>query len=221
MVKYQHNKNIKVTIESYEYVYGYKKELLKNIMKLFNDLDIKIFICYGNLIEYERNSPIYHDDDIDMIFDVQSFPKWIQFCNENNRNLEKYNLKFDDRWKYEKKQKNNGIEARLIDYKCPDNLKEFKTMDINTDLIASQVDKKNIWPDWNPDFNNLRPIILWNVKTYAPSKNDTKKILTKHYNKNYLIPNLDYKVYSKDIDDNFSKKSVEKFTNTFQYYKII
>jgi hypothetical protein len=165
-------------------------------MKLFNDLDIKIFICYGNLIEYERNSPIYHDDDIDMIFDVQSFPKWIQFCNENNRNLEKYNLKFDDRWKYEKKQKNNGIEARLIDYKCPDNLKEFKTMDINTDLIASQVDKKNIWPDWNPD-------------------------LTKHYNKNYLIPNLDYKVYSKDIDDNFSKKSVEKFTNTFQYYKII
>ena len=79
MVKFQHNKDIKVTIESYQYVYGYKKELLKNIMKLFNDLNIKIFICYGNLIEYERNSPIYHDDDIDMIFDVTSFPKWIKF----------------------------------------------------------------------------------------------------------------------------------------------
>lgn len=182
---FQHNK-VTITRRSYLYVYEYKKQLLKNITKLLTDLDIKFVICYGNLIEYERKKPIYRDDDLDIIFNVDDILKWSKFCENNDRELIKYNLKFDQRFKNIKKQKFNGIQCQLINFK---NIKQIKTynMDIHCDLVANIV-KSSFWPNLNINFDAVREITFYNTKTYAPSTIDTNNILINQYGENYLIP---------------------------------
>ena len=81
MVKYQHNKHVQVTANTYAYVREYKKQLLQNITNLLNDLQIRFVISHGNLIEFERNCPIYHDDDLDIRFCIDDAAKWNQYCS--------------------------------------------------------------------------------------------------------------------------------------------
>ena len=83
-MKYQHNPGITITKENYEYVREYKKQLLQNITRLLNDLNIRFVISHGNLIEYKRGAPIYHDDDLDIRFNRDDIEKWSQFCKEKN-----------------------------------------------------------------------------------------------------------------------------------------
>lgn len=185
---FQHNKKNKITEKTYRYVYEYKKQLLFNITKLLNDLNIKFVICYGNLLEYERNEPIYQDDDIDIVFDERDLSKWVLFCNYNERQLNRYNLIFDERFKNIKQQQINGIQCKLIKFINPNNISEFK-MNIHCDLVLSNLEYKNIWFHFNINFDNIRKIVLYDVQTYAPSKIDTIKCLIKAYGKNYIIPN--------------------------------
>lgn len=194
---YQHNK-VKITKDSYTYVYFYKKQLLENITKLLDDNKIKFVICYGNLIEYERQRPIYRDDDLDIIFNIADMPKWEKFCKQNSNELQKYNLVFDGRFKDLKKQKFNGIQCRLQKFNNPKKIKEFK-MDIHCDLICNKVGSI-YWKNLDIDFNNLRKIKLYGVKTYAPSKLDTTRILISEYGQDYLIPNTK-NPFSKYIDN--------------------
>ena len=77
---FQHNKNVQITDQTYTYVYKYKQELLKQLTKLLDDLGIEFVISHGNLIEYERQSPIYHDDDLDLRFNVEQFDRWMEWC---------------------------------------------------------------------------------------------------------------------------------------------
>jgi len=183
---YQHNK-IKITKASYIYVYYYKKQLLQNITKLLEDNKIRFVICYGNLIEYERKKPIYRDDDLDIVFNVSDFSKWEKFCEKNSNELEKYNLIFDERFKDFKRQRYNGIQCRLQRFENPKKIKEFK-MDIHCDLVCNQVGS-SYWKNLDIDFNNLRRVTLYGIKTYAPSKFDTTRILISEYGPDYLIPN--------------------------------
>ena len=191
---FQHNK-VPITWDSYKFVQDYKRQMLTNVTKLLNDHNIKFVICYGNLLEYERGKPIYRDDDIDIIFDVKDIKKWEYVCNSNNRRFTKYNLIFDTRFKNMKRQKINGIQCQLIKYENKENRKEYK-MDIHCDIVASVVRNK-FWPDLNIDFYNLRKVELYNVKTYAPSKLDTVRILTETYGPEYIIPNTrnPFKIY--------------------------
>ena len=83
---FQHNK-VTITWESFMYVYEYKKQLLQNITRLMNDIGINFVICYGNLIEYERQKHIHRDDDLDIIFDIGDILKWEEFCDNINSYL--------------------------------------------------------------------------------------------------------------------------------------
>jgi len=186
-MKFQHNQNIEITKESYNYMMEYKKQLLFNITNLLNDLHIRFVISHGNLIEYERKSPIHRDDDLDIRMNVQDLSKWENFCNKNNRELTKYNLVFDSRFNKIKSQKINGIQCWLIKFNNKRNIKKFN-MDIHCDLVSSVV-KTDFWMNYNIDYSNLRLISYLDVNTYAPNINHTKYILTKQYGKNYLIPN--------------------------------
>lgn len=113
----QHNDNIVITKDSYNYIRLYKKQLIQNITNLLNDLNIRFVICWGNLIEYERKIPIFQDDDLDITFNVEDLPKWENFCKNNDKKITKYNLIFDDRFKDIEAQKNNGIQFWLIKLK--------------------------------------------------------------------------------------------------------
>ena len=186
--RYQHNFKVKVNKQSYEYVTQYRHQLLSNIAKLLDNLDIKYVISHGNLIEYVRGKPIYHDDDIDLRFDINDFWKWERYCKNLNNLLDyKYNLKYDHRIFDTKKQLYNGIQVKLIEFINTNNIKEFN-MDIHCDLVASNVGSK-IWKDYNIDYSNIRKIKYLGVNTYAPSHHDYDYVLKKEYGKKYMIPN--------------------------------
>ena len=107
---FQHNNNVKLCDESYTYVYRYKKELLAQLTKLLDSLKVRFTIAHGNLIEFVRKSPIYHDDDLDLRFNHADMDKWIAWCNKRNDGLvTEYNLAFDGRLKSRKAQEKNGI----------------------------------------------------------------------------------------------------------------
>jgi len=184
-MRFQHNKHIKITPISYNYVKEYKKQLIFNITKLLNVLDIKFVISHGNLIEYERGLPIHQDDDLDIRMNIKDFPKWEKFCKENKKET-KYNLVFDGRFKKLDSQKYNGIQCQLIKFNNKKNIKEFK-MNIHCDLIVSRVGT-SFWMDYNINYYDLRKIKYLGVNTYAPNKDDTKRVLKKQYGKNYLKP---------------------------------
>ena len=97
-VNFQHNKKIMVNKESYKYVYQVRQQILNNIDKLLNKLNIKYVISHGNLIEYTRGKKIYHDDDIDIRMDINDLDKWISYCKNLNSLYDyDYNLKYDNR----------------------------------------------------------------------------------------------------------------------------
>lgn len=185
-MKFQHNRNIEINKNSYRYVFLYKKQLLYNITKLLDNLNIRFVISHGNLIEYERQKFIYHDDDLDIRMDINDLEKWSKFCNENNMILPEYNLKFDHRFKKIDSQLINGIQCKLINFYNKYKIPVYK-MDIHCDLVANIVNT-NFWMDYIIDYNNLRKIVYLGVSTYAPNKNDTVKVLQNQYGKNYIIP---------------------------------
>lgn len=184
---FQHNDKTQITLSSYIYVILYKKQLLSNVTKLLNDLSIKFVISHGNLIEFERGTPIYHDDDVDIRFDVSDIPKWMDFCSKNECILNNYNLVFDGRFKKFEYQVYNGIQCRLIKFHNEDCIKEYSTMDIHCDIVASHV-TIDFWMDYLIDFSNLRTVSYLGVRTSAPSKEDTYSVLSTQYGSKYLIP---------------------------------
>lgn len=185
-MKFQHNRDIEINKNSYRYMFLYKKQLLYNITKLLDKLNIQFVISHGNLIEYERQKPIYHDDDLDIRMNVNDLEKWSKFCNENDMILPEYNLKFDGRFKKINLQLINGIQCRLIHFYNKYKIPVYK-MNIHCDLVANIVSSK-FWMNYNIDYNNLRKIVYLGVNTYAPNKNDTIKVLQNQYGKDYLIP---------------------------------
>ena len=94
-MKYQHNNNIDITRDNYLYVREYKKQLLQNITKLLNTLNIRFVISHGNLIEYERGTPIYHDDGVDIRFCYDDISKLDNYFNTIKEKKDmKFNLSF-------------------------------------------------------------------------------------------------------------------------------
>tara|TARA_X000000950_G_C13784012_1_gene606380 strand:- start:67 stop:726 length:660 start_codon:yes stop_codon:yes gene_type:complete len=210
-IKFQHNNKIIVTQETYEYVKGYRQELLKSCSKLLNDLCIKYVISHGNLIEYSRQTPIYHDDDLDIRIDVNDTNKFEKVNTMNMEVIEgkcifnDYNLVLDKRCINLDKFKVNGVQGKLIEF---NKHLPFK-MNIHVDIVPNITDTEPIerynsykkckyfekfWIDYDIDYTNLREIVYMNTHTYAPSLNDTKKVLEKQYGTNYIIPNLSYKL---------------------------
>ena len=196
---FQHNTNVKINKDTYAYVLEYKKQLLKNITQLLNDLNIRFVISHGNLIEYERGKKIYHDDDLDIRFCVDDIDKWSTYCtNINNINNSIYNLEFGNRFTNINQQKINGIQANLIQFDNIKNIKTFPEMDIHCDLVANNI-KTSVWIIYDIDYNNLREITYLDINTYSPSTEDTTRILKKEYGNSYMIPNKTYTFNVNDI----------------------
>ena len=192
MVYFQHNDLI-LTRKTYTYVYRYKQQIVRAIYNLLTDLNIRFVISYGNLIEYERQMPIYHDDDVDVRFSVEDWDKWVEYCQvPSNINNPKYNLVFDDRFGNMDAQKYNGIQARLIEFENPNNIQTFNT-DVHLDLVASVVELK-FWPDFDIDFNKINRVTYIGSPTFVPNDDDTQRVLTQQYGPNYLIPYPRYAV---------------------------
>lgn len=190
--EFQHNKHVQITDTTYTYVYKYKQELLRQLTKFLDNMNIEFVISHGNLIEYERQSPIYHDDDIDLRFNVKHLDRWIQWCKKQpSAEFEEYNLKFDHRFKDERAQRNGRLHVSLLhppDVDCD----VCSTMDIFADLVASNV-KDKFWMDYDIDFSNRRQVTFLGIKTWAPSKQDTNRVLTYEYGRRYIIPFRKYK----------------------------
>ena len=192
-IKYFHNETIIVNKHTYSYVYNYKKQLLYNISNLLTTLNIKFVISHGNLLEYTRDKLIYHDDDLDIRLNISDKEKWSDYCKNNSRESQKYNLIFDHRFKNIEKQLYNGIQARLLKFNNPNNIPEIK-MDIHLDLVFNKVKLKKIWKDYSIDYNNLRKVKYLGINTFAPNLKDTHLVLKKEYSKKYIKPN--YKPYN-------------------------
>lgn len=174
-MKFFHNKTIDVTSEKYEHVLSEKKKLLKSVDILLRKLDITYVISHGNLIEYERNKPIYHDDDIDIRIkdeDMEKLNKYAgNFILERELNIMIFSSL--DRTTFYKVQ-TCGVSKFNIGI-CVDIV---TNLDTYSDFILYDI-----------DFNNLREIEYLDVKTFAPSKEDTERLLAKEYGKDWIIPN--------------------------------
>tara|TARA_B100000963_G_scaffold316967_1_gene297101 strand:+ start:171 stop:857 length:687 start_codon:yes stop_codon:yes gene_type:complete len=201
---FQHNKKVAITEKSYKYVRKYKKELLLNICKLLKDIDVKYVIGHGNLIEYERGMPIYHDDDLDIRMNIEDINKWEKYCNENESaeyqpkhccewRCDKYNLEFDGRFKNIEAFSKSGLQVTLV------NSEDFEfEMDIHCDLVPSITNAEpamrmrgvidKFWTDYDIDYSNLRKIKYLDIDTFAPNIEDTKRLLVRQYGDDYLIP---------------------------------
>jgi len=161
---FQHNHNHKITLETFAYVREYKRQLLQSMALLLADLDIKYVISHGNLIEHERQALIYHDDDIDVRYDIKDLPKWERFCKEHETLGAKYNIKIGDHGQYKKisDQKNNGVHVRLRHFDNRLQLKTFKKFDIFMDFVPSVAElwfkTKYWWPPYDIDIPDLRTV---------------------------------------------------------------
>ena len=62
---------------------------------------------------------------------------------------------------------------------------------MHCDLVFNFVEP-DFWNDYDINYSKLRKINYFGINTYAPSKQDTEKVLRKQYGINYLIPDIKY-----------------------------
>ena len=188
---YQHNTKYHINNETYKYVYEYKKQLLKHVTDLLNNLKIRFVIANGSLIEYVRGKPIYHDDDVDIRFCADDFDKWEKYYNAGNKN-DIYNLNISDISIFDQRRK--GVQITLLNFDNSENIETFPDMDIHCDLVSSSIRYgKKTWRVYNINFDNLNKISFYDIDTYAPNDKDTEMVLVDEYGPNYMIPNKKYK----------------------------
>lgn len=194
---FRFNKEQPLTVDSYLYTREYKRQLIKGITSLLDELDIKFVLSHGNLLEHIRGKPILHDDDVDIRFDEKDLDKWKKYCQGSEEN--EYNLVFDGRFHEWDKQLYDGIQIRLKEFKNEKGLETFSNMDIHADLVVATINR-GCWISYDIDFEKRRETKYLGEKTYIPSEKDTHKILKKDYGDNifwsYKRPNCDIQIIS-------------------------
>jgi cytidyltransferase-like protein len=77
-------------------------------------------------------------------------------------------------------------------------------MKIFADLVGSD-ENYYVWKLYDIDFQNLRKIVYLDSETYAPSIEDTVRVLTNEYGSNYIQPN--YTLYDLvDVESSHASK---------------
>lgn len=216
-MEFQHNK-LELNRYNYTIINNKKIKLLNKLASLFNHLKVKYVIGHGNLVEYERNTPILHDDDIDLRVDINDTEKWFNYSNtlikKGSKYYDtKYDLLFDDRAVDPEKQLYNGLQCMLNE--------EYKPYEIHADIVFNKV-KTDFWMDYNIDYSRLRKIRYLLTDTYAPSVEDTKQVLTTQYN-NYLIPDIKYKsdiITKNDLCIYYINLEQSKLKNEYMVYQL-
>ena len=190
---FQHS-GMPITKDSYAFVQKSKHNLLNGISTVMAKYQIRYVISHGNLIEFVRGRPIYHDDDIDIRFDVRDFPKWEQYCNSLKNGIDaEHNLIWDDRIHDFSRQRDNGIQARLIS--CTTDKIDSKSghkYDVHCDVVASQV-QSSFWNNYDLAFEtSLRPVMYMGSTVYVPTKEKAHTLLHLEYGSDYMIPDRTY-----------------------------
>lgn len=192
---FQHNRTIKINVNSYEYVKAYKSEMLRNLAQLFSDIHVRYVISHGNLLEYERGQPIFQDDDLDIRVCKLDIEKWGAYCKEpTNQTNPKYNIRFDNRFHNMDRQKNNGIQCWLINFNFKDTTDALTKMNIHADIVFDSVPSKQ-WMDYDIDWEGIEEITYMDTITYVPKKEERNRLLKKNYGgRRYIIPHLNIKL---------------------------
>lgn len=190
--KYQHNKSINIGEDTYKYVSEYRKQLLSKTAKLLKELDVRYCISHGNLIEYERKQPIFHDDDIDIRICIDDLYKFEEYYKSNkNNNLEIQFSNPNKQLKIKQIKQTKWQQLKLINFENTKNIKIYNNFHIHLDLVSSDV-SGSPWIKYDIDFNNLREIKYLGVNTFAPNKEDTLRVLKREYGPNYMKANRKY-----------------------------
>lgn len=199
---FDHTK-ISVNDENLKIVRGIMKSLLGKVVNILDKYNVNYVLGHGNLIEITRGKVIEQDDDIDIRIDNNSFDNWMKYCNSINKNNDEEYVDYtngiilDNRTKDEQQQMKNGIQIKLLN-----NNTIFKN--VHFDLVVAKTSKSNIWIDYSEAFKNkLVETKFLETTVKIPDKKTTKKLLTKEYGKNYMIP----------------LKKVIKDNNNYKYYK--
>jgi cytidyltransferase-like protein len=189
-MKIVHNFKIDVTKQTYSYVFAYKQQLFQELVALFEQYSIPYVISDGNLLEYERNIPIYHDDDIDLRVECSSFMQFETIVKSTVHNRILFESCGPFWW-----------HASLRSFQKPNPDFVVFDMKLYADIVASD-QTYYVWKPYDIDFRNLRKIVYLYSETYAPSVKDTIRVLTNEYGAGYIRPN--YRLY--DLVDAEQKK---------------
>jgi len=183
---FYHLKHVPVTLKNYTFVREVKKRLLSAVGTLLESLQVRYALSDGNLLEYERGVPIYHDDDVDIRVDSRDFHIIADYIGGRNKKDTDHNILFENFQSH-----NLWYHVSLINI---DDIKpvKFKSK-IYLDLVISHELCDGFWINFDIDFDNLRRINYLDIDTFAPGKEDTVRILQAAFGVNYLTPN--YKLY--------------------------
>jgi len=180
---FYHLKRIPVTQITYNIARDIKKRILSAVDALLESLHVRYALSDGNLLEYERGIPIYHDDDVDIRVDSRDFHIINDYIGGRSNLDTDRNIKFDaynlDRTWYHVSLINTDDIPSDYDLKnC-----------ISLDFVISNEICGGFWKKYDIDFDNLRRINYLDIDTFAPGKEDTIRVLQTAFGVNYLTPN--------------------------------
>ena len=177
---FQHNTDVLVTVESYEYVKIYKSIILSKLVKIFNNNNIRYFISDGNLLEYIRGKTNYQDDDIDIRIHKDDMNKLNGKLNTDDDLIIPENL-ID--WNQIRLNSKNIDELKNYD-------KYF--MDIHVDIVDSSHDCKifsNVEYIFEEDFKKDKYL---GIDVNIPNEKFIDSYLSNLYGKKYKSPLMNF-----------------------------
>jgi hypothetical protein len=216
-LRFQHIR-LGVSKTKYQLTREYKSLLLARLVPVLQEFGVEYTVGHGNLIEiYRKDSPIMHDDDIDIRYNNESFHKWWAFCQTvkqgEDGNYVHKGLVFDRRLGNAKEQKHNGVQVSLHEpfkdlplLRCWPELKN-----IHCDIVPAVCNPQcSVWVDYDKVFEDeCRQITYLGVDNVSiPSVEMVRYILRKEYGKSFHTPNI------------LAKKLVSSFVHKVPLYKI-
>ena len=192
VLRYDHAPWKLLTEARIEKVFRDKLSLLRRIDTMMNTAGVAYTISHGTLLEFARGMPIYHDDDIDVIFSAYDRARWERFCLAHSReDMEKqFGVKFDDRQHDIWKQRRDGCQLFLVDPQSD--------VTVHADLVSENVHVACVWLLHSVDFKRLRrveikyPGINETATVSCMSREDSRRFLRIEYGPRWRVPHKRY-----------------------------
>lgn len=176
---FQHNDTIPVTPSNYAYVRSCKQRLVREVTTLLDRLGIRFVLSHGNLLEWVRGRPIYHDDDVDLRFHEEDLPLWQSYLDAGPENWKPPGLHI--------RAANRRQHFYKVELVWPTTTRP-RPFTVVLDLVVDRL-ANLIWVPYDKvNFDARRVIEYLGVRTYAPSEEDTNHVLTLDYGPHYLVP---------------------------------
>jgi hypothetical protein len=171
---FQHNKNVPVTPKTYAYVRDCKQQLVREVTSLLDRLGIRFVISHGNLLEWVRGRPIFHDDDVDFRFCEEDIPLWQAYLDASPEHWSPPGLRI-----VAANRRKHFYKVKIVS--------SSPKLQVVLDLVAHGTSDL-VWIPYDIDFDARREVEYMGVRTYVPSETDVAKVLKLDYGPNYLVP---------------------------------